>query len=315
MSTRVLHRGFVAAVAFVMLSVAAGAHAGLFRAYLSAKGSDANPCTLAAPCRLLPAALAAVNDGGEIWMLDSANYNTATVSIAKSVTILAVPGALGSVLAPANQRALLVNAVDVRVTARNLVIVGANGTGTGIDLLNGAELTVEDCEISMLHIGIVAGASPLRPAKATLRNTVVRNNASIGVSVYGPTNAVLDGVRTTGNDFGVYAQGGASVNVTNSLIAHNRIGAQARASANNTQIVVGRSTVTSNVTALRVSAEVGGAGIVSDGNVITYISGTVFEFDQGPGGVTVIWTRNNNTLGYFNQDITPGHALTPLGVY
>ena len=61
------------------------AQAQLFRAYLAADGLDSNPCTLPAPCRLLPAALAAVADGGEIWLLDSANYNTGTVSIAKSV--------------------------------------------------------------------------------------------------------------------------------------------------------------------------------------------------------------------------------------
>ena len=32
-------------------------------------------------------------------MLDSANYNTGPVNVTKSVTILAVPGALGSVVA------------------------------------------------------------------------------------------------------------------------------------------------------------------------------------------------------------------------
>ena len=36
---------------------------------------------------------------GEIWMLDAANYNTATVNVTKSVTILAMPGVMGSVLA------------------------------------------------------------------------------------------------------------------------------------------------------------------------------------------------------------------------
>jgi hypothetical protein len=47
----------------------------------------------------MPAALAAVADGGQIWMLDSANYNTSPVVIAKSVSILAVPGAVGSLVA------------------------------------------------------------------------------------------------------------------------------------------------------------------------------------------------------------------------
>jgi hypothetical protein len=97
MSTRTLLRSTIAFLAALFLS--ASAHAQLFRAYLASDGNDANPCTLAQPCRLLPAALAAVASFGEIWMLDSANYNTATVTIGKSVSILAVPGAVGSVVA------------------------------------------------------------------------------------------------------------------------------------------------------------------------------------------------------------------------
>src|SRR5690606_36180957 len=89
----------------------------IFRAYLSA-GNAANPCTLQAPCRLLPAALAAVDDGGEIWMLDSANYNTAPVTIEKSVTILATPGAVGSVVS-AGGSAITVSGDAARVTLRN----------------------------------------------------------------------------------------------------------------------------------------------------------------------------------------------------
>ena len=80
------------ALAFTIF-LAATAQAQSFRAYLASTGSDAHPCTLHFPCRLLPAALAVVANGGEIWMLDSANYNTGPVSITKSVTIQAVPGA------------------------------------------------------------------------------------------------------------------------------------------------------------------------------------------------------------------------------
>jgi hypothetical protein len=71
--------------------IASTAHAGLFRSYLSQNGNDAFPCNLQQPCRLLPTALAAVNDGGEIWMLDSANFNVSPVLITKSVKIFAIP--------------------------------------------------------------------------------------------------------------------------------------------------------------------------------------------------------------------------------
>src|SRR4051812_8876772 len=75
------------------------AHAQLFRAYIASFGADTNPCTVAAPCRLLPAAIAAVKDGGEIWLLDSANFNSGAVTINKNVSIQAVPGQVGSVVA------------------------------------------------------------------------------------------------------------------------------------------------------------------------------------------------------------------------
>ena len=41
------------AVAAALLLFASVAHAQLFRAYLTADGNDANPCTLPQPCRLL----------------------------------------------------------------------------------------------------------------------------------------------------------------------------------------------------------------------------------------------------------------------
>ena len=97
MNTLSLRRILVTAFSAGVLMAGGGAHAA-FRAYLSVNGNDANPCTVGSPCRLLPAALAAADPEGEVWMLDSANFNIGPVIITKSVTILAVPGALGSVV-------------------------------------------------------------------------------------------------------------------------------------------------------------------------------------------------------------------------
>ncbi len=107
----------------------------LFRAYLSSTGNDANPCTLPQPCRLLQQALLAVANGGEIWMLDSANYNTTTVTIGKSVSILAVPGAVGSVVATGGV-AIHITAGGLKIALRNLVVVPlpASGATWGIGM-------------------------------------------------------------------------------------------------------------------------------------------------------------------------------------
>ena len=120
MNHRIVVRGIFALGLSLLLSAAA--HAQAFRTYLSAGGNDANPCSLIAPCRLLPAAIATVIDGGEVWIIDSANYNSGPVDVNKSVTILAIPGALGSVVALGGN-AINIATAGVKVALRNLVIV------------------------------------------------------------------------------------------------------------------------------------------------------------------------------------------------
>jgi hypothetical protein len=184
------------AITFVfLLFLSAMAHAQVFRAYLSSAGSDLNntTCSLAAPCRLLPAALGAIADGGEVWMLDTANYNTGTVSITKSVSIVAAPGVLGSILSVAAGG----NAIDItlanagtKVVLRNLVIVpekvgfGANG----INMTSGASLTVENCLIANLQ---GSGIYVDDPASVRVTNTTVRGNASDGIRLQGGARATL----------------------------------------------------------------------------------------------------------------------------
>jgi hypothetical protein len=140
-------RRFLAVLA-VLISVPV--HAQVFRAYLSLNGNDANPCTLQQPCRLLPAALAAVMNGGEIWMLDSANYNTGPVSVTQSVTILAVPGVVGSVVATSGANAMEISGGSV--VLRNLVFVPLPGAAAndGVLVTGNTALLVDHCLFSNL---------------------------------------------------------------------------------------------------------------------------------------------------------------------
>src|SRR5512140_2978106 len=179
MNQRVVLRG-IFALAFSLL-LSAGAQAQAFRTYVSGAGIDNVNCSLVAPCRLLPAAIAAVVSGGEVWMLDSANYNSGPVDVNKSVTILAVPGALGSVVAKGGN-AFNIATAGVKVALRNLVIVpvvGGGGTG-GINMTAGASLSVEKCLIASMPgqgITVANGASVL------VVDTVIRGNGGAGVVV------------------------------------------------------------------------------------------------------------------------------------
>jgi hypothetical protein len=188
-----MSRGFARiAVAFATLVLPCFAVAAPFRAYLSSSGSDSNPCTVTQPCRLLPAALAAVADGGEIWILDSANFNAGTVDIAKSVSILAVPGQVGSIVAAAGAPAITITTPNVVVSMRNLAFSrNASNPGTyGIEMTNGSSLTVED--------SVFAGFDRYAvyphdfEGAVSIKHTTFRNLADYAMFVQnGPTVAVL----------------------------------------------------------------------------------------------------------------------------
>src|SRR4051812_47667526 len=192
-------------IAFVASAFACGAaQAQLFRAYLSINGSDANPCTVAAPCRLLPAALNAVADGGEIWILDSANFNTGTVHVTKSVSIIGAPGQLASVLALGGAVGMSIEGA-AKAALRNINVSGsATNPGTeGIIVDPTASLSVEDCVFSnLLYEAIYADF--FGPASTTVlhvKNSVFRN---------------VGGERNSTYWVGVRIGNGATANITNS---------------------------------------------------------------------------------------------------
>ncbi len=161
--------------------LAFAAHAQAFRTYLSSAGNDANPCSVSLPCRLLPAALNAVANGGEIWMLDSANYNAGTVNVQKSVTIMAIPGQVGSIVSVGGQAALTINGNALKVTLRNLTIAdNASNHGTlGVTVGAGATVVVE----SVVFENIVQTALSVNGTNSTLhvRDSIVRNGQNFGI--------------------------------------------------------------------------------------------------------------------------------------
>ena len=339
MSTTSLRRGLTAIAAVALIGSAAIVEAGVFRAYLSSNGGG-SACTLQAPCRLLDQALAAVNDGGEIWLLDSANFNTSTVTITKSVTILAVPGALGSVVAN-NGDAIVINAPAAKVTLRNLVVLNLSGgtpgpTGlNGIVLASGAGLTIEDCEVQGLSgRGIQAFTSGARIA---ILRTVVRDSGFRGISFSGTLEATLDHVQVLNAPIGVIIGPGLNATISNSVVAGNLdagngVGIKAQTNAvattnlsiENTVVRGGdtglgvtsdggsalvnvtRSSLSQNNTGVSAALSAGSAAAVLDNSSVTHngIAGA----DTTGGGV--IFTRQNNVFQFNNNDVNG--ALTPL---
>jgi hypothetical protein len=288
MSNRRLACSTLVIIATVVVSTTAQALA--FRTYLASDGHDLNACSLLAPCRLLPAALAAVADGGEIWMLDSANYNTGPVNINKSVSILAVPGAVGSVVGTGG------NAINIpaglNVALRNLVIVPVVGGAAGVDgihLTGSSSLVVEDSVIAkMPNSGIYAGGNG---SSVKIVNTTIRDSGDRGVYADIGAQFVITGSRLIANyQTGVYVLGGAGsvtqVLISDSIISNSSDGVLAFASGAGAvaQSIVTRCTINNTSSGLRSIAGSGGvASIVVSASTVAnayygwYIGGSGAE--------------------------------------
>jgi hypothetical protein len=282
----------------VTLLLSATAHAQLFRSYLASTGSDANPCTLATPCRLLPAALTAVADGGEIWMLDSANYNTGPVSVAKSVTILAVPGALGSVLA-AGGNAMNISGSGIKVALRNLVIgplPGGGGTN-GVAMGSGASLSVEDCLIANLPgIGIVVNFT----VNVQVTDSTIRDNGSHGLDFSQGVHAIVTRSTISGNNFfgvSVFAAGTpTTAEIADSTVSGNFAGVQLRSgnAAGVIKVSVHDSRIFQNsAEGVEAFADPGGTVTVSVSDNVIANNGTGIAADAGGKA----WASGNTVVG------------------
>jgi hypothetical protein len=309
-----LHRSilFVAALLFAATAQAV-VPAGLFRAYLASTGSDTNDCTRPTPCRLLPAALAAVADGGEIWMLDSANYNAATVTIGKSVSILAVPGAVGSVVATGGP-AISIAADNLKVALRNLVIVPlAGGGGTdGVFMTGASTLFIENSLIANLpnYAVNVVGAG-----KVKVTNSIIRNNAGYAVYLQNGASGEISGTQMLANgNGGVYALGTTATStmasVNDSVISGGSWGVFAFTgiAGATAKIFVTRSTIESTNYALDCeTTNVGSALVTVSGSTITY---NLYAWYQSGTGSVIESSGNNHIRGNTN---TFG-ALTNVGL-
>ncbi len=297
-------------VAVALLALSSTAHSQLFRSYLSLSGSDANPCTLPQPCRLLPAALAAVADGGEIWMLNSANYNTATVNIAKSVSILAEPGAIGSVVATGGP-AISITGASVKVTLTNLVIVsllGGMGTnGVEMSSASGGLLVLDQVRVARVYDGVRVNT----PATVRISNSSFVDMTNNGIYLLGGAAGEISNVKMTRmTQFGLQVDstsGTTKASITDStIIQASNCGVFAQSFGGTAQAFMTRVTVTSS-----------GGGACSQGGALALVSlnqctlqgNTYGYFISSPG---VVASYGNNSISN-NPNIGFG-TLTPVAL-
>jgi hypothetical protein len=300
----------------ILLLAAPAAHAQLFRAYLSPTGNDANPCTLQQPCRLLPAALSAVAVNGEIWITGSANYNTGTVTISKSVSIIAVPGVVGSFVTLGGGPAISIPS-NLTVSLRNIVVTQlAGGGGTnGIEVTGNSFVQVDRAVIANVpQSGLVA----TNGGQVRILDSIIRNSGAWGVAVSDGGNVTVSTSQLMGNALGgvttraTVASGspGARAMVTDSLISGGEDGAYAFSSGDGqSRVVVTRSTIDRTSTAVTgESTSSGVAHVVLSRNMIVN-NGTAWKIEGANGYVR---TNSNNHITNNGAGIGTLTTFAPL---
>ena len=293
------------ALAFLLTaSVSAAAGAAGQRSFVSSNGDDANPCTLTQPCRGFAAAVANTDDEGEVIVLDSAGYGA--VTIGKSITIAAPPGIYGGI-SVFTGNGITVDGASIVVVLRGLSINNQGGD-FGVAFLQGKELLIQDSEVSGFSIYDAVKATASNSV-ITIRNSTLRDSGT-GFHALGTVSATLDAVRMySNNGYGVRAETGSKVTVTNSVIADTGFTGVEAEGSGLTDLTVTRSVITRCAYGVSVLAFPGGtARILLDGSTVTEAT-TALNF-SGYGGTELIFSPGNNIVG-FASTVVNGGALSP----
>ena len=299
------------ACALFILTLSAAANAQATRTWVSGVGSDANPCSLTAPCKTFAGAISKTAVHGEISVLDPGGYGAVTVT--KSITIEGTQGqGYGSILNSLTSGVTInfdsfnaAGETQKTVRLRNLNINGSGGPTAAnfglraIRILGaasaGSEVFVEDCVLDGSTVNPGRGIEDTRSGggRLVVTNTTVRNMSGTGIVVIpaaGATriDATLDNVRVHNCGFGVVASSGARMLVSNSVISNNGghgLGVEGPAGA--AEMHVSNCRIVSNGTGIQQSA----GGTVRVGN-----SDIVFNTANGTSG-TVLSYGNNRAAG------------------
>src|SRR6202035_540255 len=267
----------VVAILFVLFGVAAVAHAQATRTWVSGVGDDANPCSRTAPCKTFAGAISKTAPGGEINVLDPGGFGAVTIT--KSITISSWCFEAGALVSCTN--GIIVNvphAHDV-VILRGLDIEGL-GTGvSGITVLTGGTVFIENSTINHFTVSGINFTPTVAGSELHVLDTIVRDNGVLPSSGQGilvaPTaaaKATFDHVRIINNIAGLKVLGSAAANVSvkNSVASSNNFAGFATGTGTAT-MTVEDSVATHNGTGVGC-----GAGTVCLGNTSITDNGTAW---------------------------------------
>lgn len=194
-------------IAFLILGFGQSAYAQTSRTWVSALGSNINPCTQVAPCRTFDRAINMTAAGGEINAMDDGDFGT--VTIRKALTINGGGHLAGVLVSGTGVNGIIVNAgVSDAVVLRGLTFTGVNSGGGGspfnaVRYLAGGYLVVENSTITGYTNGINLTSLAVN-GRLDIRNVTMTNTAGLtpshGIFV-GAANSIVTIRNATARGF------------------------------------------------------------------------------------------------------------------
>jgi hypothetical protein len=304
----------IAAVAVTILGLSAAPSFAQTRVFVSGSGSDANPCSLASPCRSFQQAHNTVLAGGEIVALDAAGYGT--LNITKAITITAI-GIEASITTNATTpTGITINAgASDAVTIRGISLfpgsgIAGNVSQLGIAIASAKSVIIRDCAISGFP-GTGINVGPGANLNAELRGVSADNNnygLVINPSGSGNVTALVTDSYFSGNIFGGVTVGGD--NSTGTITATLSIVAQAAVLGNGISVsstMPGHAQPVVMVTGSKLVNNTN-IGLTGSGFVHVFVDRTQISGNGGGGweadsGAVVSSYTNNNVNGNGNDGL------------
>jgi hypothetical protein len=305
--------------ALVCFLPAPPAQAQAIRTFVSATGSDSNPCSITQPCRHFQAAVNATSVGGEVDALDPGAYGSFTISQA-----ISIEGQGWSYVAPpANGAAITINAVSGNVNIRGVSLNGVGAANAnGIAFNSGNSLHVQNSVIrNFANNGINFAPTTLTATQMLVSNTLVSDNGSNGIFISptsgaGNSSAVVNNVEMQNNADGLVVDSNLQtivVTISNSAISNSSItGVFANSDGSTLNLLVRNSTIVSNATGLNAT----GSNALIRVTRSTIVGNTI-GWTTGIGGVVQTYADNNIDGNFNGGDNAPTcvNATSPCAAY
>lgn len=310
----------VVAIAFALsLLAVTDAVATTQRTFVASNGNDANPCSLAQPCRGFTRAMTQTNSGGEIIVVDSAGYGSVTIT--QSVSIIAPAGVYAGVSVLSGDGVTINAGVSGVVTLKGLVVNNQGGTN-GIVVASAARLDLQDLSISGFNGGAAILVSGPTPGLLALKDSVLRSSG-YGLSLENASagQVTIDNVQFENHPIvavlvqSIAGAGEVDLTIDNSVIAGFSSGGTVRLLGS----VASAIGIRASIMRTKFAGPGSGRGVVTAGalTVATLADCHVSNWDigtevlNGPSGVGTIHTLGNNL---FVDNVTNGDA-TPVAPF